>query len=188
MNLMLDDGTGNVDVREWQHDEDTPYQQEKRLAWQEGVYVHVIGTLKSFNNTKHVVAQNIALVEDKNQITYHLLDALRVHLVNTKGSSSSSSSAMSIDTDSAIDVKPNVNTAYRPQEFEFGGDLDKIQSAVLKTIKDFGAAETGISVDDLSQRLNGFAGEPEIRKAIDFLSSEGHVYSTTDDNHYKSCS
>ena len=50
----------------------------------------------------------------------------------------------------------------------------------------FPGDDDGISLDFIAQQLNGALSPAEVRKQVDFLSSEGHLYSTTDDDHYKS--
>lgn len=48
-------------------------------------------------------------------------------------------------------------------------------------------SEEGVSIQQLQSQLNGMS-EPDIRTAIDFLSSEGHLYSTIDEDHFKATS
>nr|XP_002740859.2 PREDICTED: replication protein A 32 kDa subunit-like [Saccoglossus kowalevskii] len=45
--------------------------------------------------------------------------------------------------------------------------------------------DTGISIDVIGQRLRGMSKDA-IRNAVEFLSNEGHIYSTIDDDHFKS--
>jgi len=46
---------------------------------------------------------------------------------------------------------------------------------------------TGLSLAFVAQGLASFGiAEKEVRAAVDFLANEGHLYSTIDDNHYKS--
>ena len=52
----------------------------------EGVYIDVVGTWKKVKDQGFcVVSQACTLVRDFNQVTHHYLDALYVHLYNTKG-------------------------------------------------------------------------------------------------------
>lgn len=51
----------------------------------ENVYVRVIGNLKSFNNKRSVNATVVKPVKDLNEVQYHLLEAIRVHLYHTRG-------------------------------------------------------------------------------------------------------
>lgn len=51
----------------------------------EGVYVDAVGTYKKIKDVLCVVLQHVEIVTDFNQVTHHMLDALHVHLVNTRG-------------------------------------------------------------------------------------------------------
>jgi replication factor A2 len=45
--------------------------------------------------------------------------------------------------------------------------------------------EEGINRDEVSQQLGGKMSKKEVNDALDFLSGEGHIYSTIDDDHFK---
>lgn len=51
----------------------------------QGVYVRVIGQLKAFNNKRSINAQVLYLITDNNEIQYHMLEAIYVHLYHTRG-------------------------------------------------------------------------------------------------------
>jgi replication factor A2 len=59
------------------------------------------------------------------------------------------------------------------------------QNSVLECIKQ-SSDEQGVSITSICESLAGRFQEPGIREALDFLSNEGHVYSTIDDEHYRS--
>jgi hypothetical protein len=54
-------------------------------TFREGMYVRVVGHLRSFANKRSVVAFRIQPITDSNEITYHYLETLYVHLGNTRG-------------------------------------------------------------------------------------------------------
>ncbi|XP_041878438.1 replication protein A 32 kDa subunit isoform X3 [Corvus kubaryi] len=58
------------------------------------------------------------------------------------------------------------------------------QSQVLNLIKSCHVPE-GMSLQDLKLQLHSMSMST-IKQAVEFLSSEGHIYSTVDDDHYKS--
>lgn len=43
----------------------------------------------------------------------------------------------------------------------------------------------GVSVSEIAATLAGSYSEDEVREAIQFLSGEGHLYCTIDDEHFK---
>ncbi|ETE69735.1 Replication protein A 32 kDa subunit [Ophiophagus hannah] len=60
----------------------------------------------------------------------------------------------------------------------------KKSNTVLNLIKSCMTTE-GISLHDLKTQLHNI-NLPTLKKAVEFLSSEGHIYSTIDDEHFKS--
>merc|ERR1712073_59626 len=45
--------------------------------------------------------------------------------------------------------------------------------------------EEGISRDEVFQNLSSKMSKGDVDQALEFLSNEGHVYSTTDEDHFK---
>ena len=45
--------------------------------------------------------------------------------------------------------------------------------------------EEGMSRDELGQQLSGKMSRKDVDDGLDFLSNEGHIYSTTDEDHFK---
>ena len=44
---------------------------------------------------------------------------------------------------------------------------------------------TGLSRDEMMQTLKGKMSRKDLDDALEFLSGEGHIYSTTDEDHFK---
>ncbi|KAJ4415198.1 Replication factor A protein 2 [Gnomoniopsis sp. IMI 355080] len=78
----LDDGTGTIDVKKWV-DADKEEDAEPKYALDQ--YVRVWGRLKSFNQKRHVGANFVRAVDNFNEVNYHQLESLAVHLYFTKG-------------------------------------------------------------------------------------------------------
>ena len=49
------------------------------------------------------------------------------------------------------------------------------------------SSEEGCSMSDIEAYLKGQLDVDGIKKTIDFLSSEGHIYPTIDDDHFQLC-
>lgn len=67
-----------------------------------------------------------------------------------------------------------------------GNEGTSLHAQVMKVIKQYHNLEEGASVDQIIHQLAGIASEAKIREAIEYLSNEGHCYTTIDDNHIKS--
>lgn len=67
-----------------------------------------------------------------------------------------------------------------------GKGFTAIQQQILQVFKSGGADdETGLSVDAVFAALSGVP-QGDIRESLSFLSDEGHLYTTIDENHFKS--
>lgn len=68
-----------------------------------------------------------------------------------------------------------------------GGDQDPNVQRVLELFKELGEGENGASINDVAKRMkeNYNVNFDQVRKIVDILFFEGHVYSTIDENeHY----
>ena len=80
---VVEDGTGRIEVKTW-NDENEEVQAMKCSGLLENVYVQVIGQLKEFNNSKHVMAFDIKPVVDFNCLTHHYVECIYQHVQATK--------------------------------------------------------------------------------------------------------
>lgn len=84
--FCVDDGTSNIDVRVYADQDDAnSFQVRKTLEITEGMYVRVVGSLRAFGEKRSVVGYRLLPVHDFNEVTYHFLNAIHVHLVHTRG-------------------------------------------------------------------------------------------------------
>jgi len=181
----IDDMTGEfIMVKKW-IDNDDPLEQGWRSACRECTYVRVVGNMKSFNsgNMRSVMAFSMVPVKDFNEISYHILDVVHANL-SLKKSSESGNGFMA----------PSAGTEQRYNNGgadNFGGGMnDAGLSGPNKVVFNFISActtEQGISIDELKQK-NRNMNEQQLRNCIEWLSNEGHIYSTVDDDHYRSTS
>lgn len=66
---------------------------------------------------------------------------------------------------------------------QYANGMDADQNAVMNAIKSC-QSEHGVKVETVVEQLPG-RSEQQVRQVIDFLSAEGHIYSTIDDDHYR---
>ena len=79
----IDDGTGIIDVKRWLDADKIDDDALNRLLVPD-TYVRVWGRLLTFNGKKHVGAHCMRVVEDFNEVNYHMLEATYVHLSLTR--------------------------------------------------------------------------------------------------------
>ncbi|NWI27081.1 RFA2 protein, partial [Sula dactylatra] len=165
-----------MDVRQWV---DTDEAGGENVVVPPGTYVKIAGHLRFFQDKRSLVAFKIMPLENMNEFTAHMLEVVNAQMV----------------------LRKNVMSASRvPQSFSSAGmgDLEGCggggsvsvngltvhQSQVLNLIKNCTVPE-GMSVQELKFHLHDMSMST-IKQAVDFLSSEGHIYSTVDDDHFKS--
>lgn len=87
LELLIDDSTGKIEVRQWLEPDEGGNNslEDQRAQFKEGVYVRVVGHLRAFQQKRSIMAFRIQPIDDWNEITFHLLEAIHVHLFNTRG-------------------------------------------------------------------------------------------------------
>jgi len=182
----LDDGTAQMDVMFWTTGEESEHQIKKKEMWAEGKYVKAIGTLRVFQGKRNIAANTICLVKDPNQIIFHQLQAISVYNEFSKASGSQGSGDMGAAVSTAMGASP-IKPPNVASTVDSGLDLNAVQQAVCNAI---GASqnEQGCNINDIRQALAGKFDTAQIPNVLDYLSSEGHIYPTIDDDHYQLCS
>eukprot|EP00126_Sphaerothecum_destruens_P010021 Sdes_comp20657_c0_seq1m15957 len=81
----VEDGTGEIDVRMWLDSHDSEHKAQQRSAFQEGIYVRVVGQMRTFMDKLSINSYSIRPIADMNEISFHMIEVIYVHLYNTKG-------------------------------------------------------------------------------------------------------
>ncbi|XP_063679775.1 replication protein A 32 kDa subunit-like [Bolinopsis microptera] len=139
-------------------------------------YVRVYGHLRSLNDQRNVIAFKVAPLESHNEISNHILEVVRSHLKLKKGLSAPGGMA-----GAANGTFTNGNSHSNGNDSTSG--LGPAQQSVFDALKK-SSSDIGMSVMEMS-KITSHLSVTQIRSAIDFLSNEGHIYSTVDDEHYK---
>lgn len=184
ISYKIDDGTGEfVSVKKWIDTDENSSDQFKRSECREDTYVRVVGHMKSFNEgqVRSVIAFLIAPIRDFNEITFHMLEVVYASLMNKRinGVGMKQVGGESMQT-------PNRNAPM--DQFNNGGGMETGLTGTNKLVYTHISAaqmEQGISIHDLQAKVRQ-CNANQIRTAIEWLSNEGHIYSTIDDDHFRS--
>ncbi|XP_057689498.1 replication protein A 32 kDa subunit [Corythoichthys intestinalis] len=166
-----------MDVKQWVDTED-PSVDGSVLP--PNTYVKISGNLRSFQNHRSVVAFSVRPVEDMNEITSHMLEVVQAHMALSKDQNSGNymSSVSRPVTSSSMD------TSYMGAHDTVNNGLSANQNQVLSFIKSC-QDPLGVTLQDLRTRLSHIS-LPALKQVLEFLGNEGHVFSTIDEDHYKS--
>lgn len=220
----IEDGTGSINARLFIGDDDSTSDQAARAEvslvfeilvencwlliiyqWVAGVYVRVTGHLRAFQDKPSVTVHIMYTIKDFNEITYHFLEAITVHLkqqrnvigLNVKGGgmpgTGVSAGAAAAAALGAYGQPKQEFGSYGSQSYQMNnqmGDesLSPCANAVIHVVRASGASDLGCSRDNIMRALEVQFSRDEINKAIEFVNEEGHVYTTSDDDHFKATS
>ena len=172
----LDDGTGTVVVKQWV-DADTQTRRPERMSSSWASALASTGTSSSSAATPP--SSRSASVPSGPQ---------RGHLPLPRGC------LLQLAQRAAADAKPaaGTGTAYAAPSsapasapaVDPGGSCVDQAKAIFEGPD--GRRDEGVKIDVVVQQLNGRFTEAQVREAVEHLVNEGHLYSTIDDDHFKS--
>ena len=194
--FKLRDGEGlPIMVQKWKSNPESGLSMDNGVLMKEGMLVRVYGSARRTANIPepHIIAFKVLPVTDFNELVMHNIETIASNLILNKrknnilaglppytgfpGSTEpSSSQPQGGDIQSAKSVAeelPPINPGMKPAD-----------NMVLKAIQNC-QDTNGLSKDELIKSLRSL-NKAAIETALDFLMTEGHVYTTCDDVHFKS--
>lgn len=181
--MMLDDGTGSIAVKMYiNNDGNEDMERDQRGQLKDGIYVRVFGHVHQYNNETSINAFSIRPILDYNEITYHLSQVIFQHLHLTKESQHQGGAPAQKDVTA---MKHAVGVAH-----QHVGGMAPVDTEVLNIFNsmDTSGNEAGMGVADVVAHSNNRLDQSTVMAAIHRLVEDGHLYSTIDDAHWKSCS
>lgn len=187
--FKLDDGEGPpVVVQKWKTNQSVETDLEGRL-------VRVFGNPRRTAQAPeaHIIAFQIIPICDLNELTMHLIEVVAASMVLNKRKNNILAGLQphSGFPNSANQREIGVQSKRRSQNVQNNQEapvsmpgMKPNDAMVLKAIAACPDG-TGISRDVLFRSLSSL-NQSAIMAALDFLMNEGHIYTTTDDYHYKS--
>lgn len=178
---QIEDASGQVDVIQWIEEGSS----EKEHV--EGTYVKVVGSIRTQADKKHIMAFRILDVANKAERDAHALEVVYTHL-KLKQISQKMGGGM------GMGEAPGLSNSMMGGSF--GGHMpatsattatfnNKNHDMVYAVIKQ-NNEEQGINTASILAQLKGRINKKEMDDSIAFLSNEGHIYSTVDEDHFKS--
>ena len=183
---VIDDYTAPpIEIKQWV---DPNEDDLDNLGIRENDYVRVFGSVRSFKGVRNIVSFKIERIQDMNEMTLHLIETMHAHLAIQKrhlGGVAAAGGSYSYTANSSSTYHTPMDTGSGMGAIPDQG-LSGIQKQVYEIITAY-KNELGISTSEIKAVLPS-ASHNDVKKAIDFLSDEGHIYSTIDEDHFKSTS
>jgi replication factor A2 len=176
LSYEIDDGTGTIQVKYW-IDREIPTTQ----SWREGFYVRVFGHLRSFTE-RSVVAFKLMDIPDLNEITYHFLEVLALHLQQTRGGGAAAAQTV-VHYDQTAGAHPAPLQPLGPVA-NYGYSDDELAHHIMRLVTGVldpsGASRSYIIA---ATKTAGYS-EHAVQDAIEYLAGNGFLFNTIDDFHY----
>jgi len=182
----ISDNTGEIEAVHWT---DADSSDMSSTAVTEGMKGRVIGSVRSQSGKKHIMVYRISPLESIEEEKSHQLECLYAKLklrqlsqkenqaigANFGGGLSNSMVGSSSMMGSSNVGATSINNA------SFGNPK---YDTVFKLLSGC-TREEGLSRDEMYENLRGKLSIRDLNDALEYLSGEGHIYSTTDEDHFK---
>ncbi|GMF53351.1 unnamed protein product [Phytophthora fragariaefolia] len=195
LRFQLDDGSGAFDCQYFVAADDADASESEMNRLRDGSYVRVVGKLRSFQGKASLSCFNVTPLQDMNELSHHLLEVIYVHCYHTKGPLHDGKADVTMASFSTP-TKAAAGQWNQPSAaggFGGGGAMDygmmdsnfsPEQKAILDVLGTC-TSDRGLKIDQIYADLRGKMTEQQLRSALNYLTSEGHVYSTIDEDHFK---
>ncbi|CAE6425434.1 hypothetical protein ACGC1H_004793 [Rhizoctonia solani] len=173
----LNDGTAEIKAKHWLESSE---EEAIGHGQSEHIYIRVIGTLKTFSGERQINAVHTRVVTDPMEIYYHLIEAHLVHLHYTRTTPGTAAGAISTGAPAASAYQ----AGGKGQQSKFA-NFPPLQRRILEVLNQLMPQhEQGVHVTTIASGLNVQASIDEIGATMEKLAEEGHIYATTDDEHF----
>ncbi|ETO05362.1 hypothetical protein RFI_32036 [Reticulomyxa filosa] len=133
--VTLSDGTDEIAVKIWTSEEGRVADVEKLKNLQKGTYIKVFGRPQLYRGTRSVTCYHLDIIQDSNEITLHLVEALYAHLMNINNNNKRITSI----------AKTNTNTT--PLKRDGGSTMRSLANPSGRPLNDsYGIGSSGPSV------------------------------------------
>jgi len=190
----ISDSTGTIDTVQWL-ESDNEDDDGSRAALMENTYCRLAGSVRSHQGKRNLMVFKISPVTDLNLITTHILQVMHTQLKLENIAKMQKDGGMGGGTMGGGGMSHSLVGAGNFDGNAAGGGggggsfsgvsgLTGQQNMVYQVINQF-KDEQGVSRDQIYGSLMGKVNRGTCDEQLEFLSSEGHIYSTIDDDHFR---
>lgn len=144
----------------------------------EGTYVRVLGSVRSVDGRRVLKTFRTFGLTNLNELTMHLAE-----VVHSQVALLAENKRQLAEDGLVTKTEPMDTSSFGGGAMSNSLGLDPKQNTVYEIIRECPSA-IGISLDDVCMKVKSL-GRPAIKEVVEFLSNEGHIYTTMDDCHYK---
>jgi len=183
--ITVSDGTGRIEV--------TKFTDVTLEGIEVGSLIKVHGAARIFGQKRTINAYDIKLVQDWNEMTHHYLNAILVHLQNTKGpipGSAMGQAKASFGMAAGMSMLPNMGGNVQSLNTAMKQDGTSLKDQVLEAYRSVADDQQGASYTEALAQLQKSGINitmDQLKNIVKGLSDDGNMYTTTDEDHYAVC-
>lgn len=144
---------------------------KKELTTQMNTYVRIVGLLREQNDKRHILILRMSPLQTLNELTNHILE---VTYVTLKAKLMAQKYKIVDEGRNAEDFSSNESTT----------GMSTKQHLVYKLIQAQNDTESGIERTEIKEKVPEILLQ-HVDDILEFLVSEGHIYTTSSDDHFK---
>ncbi|KAF9549896.1 replication factor A protein 2 [Mortierella hygrophila] len=178
---MVEDGTGVIDAKKYPSDHDDPEEVNSILL---NTYARIVGTVKIFNQKQYIQVHSIRPITNMNEVTYHNLEVLTVHIIATRNKMGGSGASQS---SSAYGQNLNSMHGVTSTDTHMRGGNDDVANSISDFIDNHPGKASGVGAhrrDITAAFAQRLGGEHKVNEMLKTMEEDGHLYLTEDDDHF----
>lgn len=189
---IIDDGSGEIEAVHWT-DTDSGESNMSVMAVSENMQGRVIGSIRSQSGKKHIMVFRISPIGTKEEADSHEIECLYAKLKLRQltqsenyaiGANSGLSNSM-VGSGSMVGTRGIGNSGGMGASSMGNSSFANAKHEAAFRLLSGCTREEGLSRDEMFQTLKGRMSRKDLDDALEYLSGEGHIYSTTDEDHFK---
>lgn len=150
VSYTVEDGTGTIEVRQWLDNSSDDNGKASDVVMNS--YIRVLGTVKAFQNKRSVSAGHIRRVDNYNEVLFHKLETVWVHLQITTGAAGAGGE----DSKDGVGAGNNASSTLSNAVGDFSAISNPTQRKIAQAISLIVTPDSeGVTVQDVSRKLPG---------------------------------
>ncbi|XP_002531027.2 replication protein A 32 kDa subunit B isoform X2 [Ricinus communis] len=181
--FLIDDGTGQIECTRWVQERiDT----DEVEAISVGRYVRVHGHLRGLQGRRFLNVFSIRPITDFNEITSHFIECIYVHFYNTKIRGATTQPQLASSTMNTPLKGYQTGPQNQASAFSGADGVNNVGQLILNFLQQpmYLANEDGVNRNVIARQLN--IPMDKLMEELQSLVDNGFIYSTIDDDHFKS--
>jgi len=179
--IVIEDHTGSIEAVQWHDENSESVQDQQENGVVEGAHVRMLGSVRTQQDKRYLMIFRVSAVQSDEEQDSHKLEVehckLLIRKMNDKENAAIGANNYGLSNSMMASGAPSGGGASA----SFGNAK---YDALYKMVSGCDREE-GMSRDELAGQLGGKMSKKEVDDGLEFLSNEGHIYSTTDEDHFK---